>query len=159
MNSELGNLKIWLVANKLSLNITKTEFMIIGSRQRLSTIDKYDLKVGVDRDQIHKVSKTKSLGLTIDENLNWKYHNDYITAQKKIASCIGALKRMRDYVTKETEILIVPLQFGMAVLKHYVKNNKNYRIGRPVLLPARLMIFPLVLFLTNSTGIHCLLFI
>ena len=33
MNSELKNLNDWLIiANKLSLNITKSEFMIIGSR-------------------------------------------------------------------------------------------------------------------------------
>ena len=33
INSELENLNKWLVTNKLSLNIAKTEFMIIGSRQ------------------------------------------------------------------------------------------------------------------------------
>ncbi|CAB4007833.1 Hypothetical predicted protein, partial [Paramuricea clavata] len=33
INSELKKLKSWLEANKLSLNIAKTEFMIIGSRQ------------------------------------------------------------------------------------------------------------------------------
>ena len=32
INSELKNLNSWLIANRLSLNITKTEFMIIGSR-------------------------------------------------------------------------------------------------------------------------------
>ena len=31
MNSELKNRNDWLIANKLSLNITKSEFMIIGS--------------------------------------------------------------------------------------------------------------------------------
>ena len=30
INSELKNLNSWLIANRLSLNITKTEFMIIG---------------------------------------------------------------------------------------------------------------------------------
>ena len=35
LNDELSNLNLWLRANKLSLNITKTEYMIIGSRQRL----------------------------------------------------------------------------------------------------------------------------
>ena len=33
---ELNNLSCWLKANKLSLNVAKTELMIIGSRQRLS---------------------------------------------------------------------------------------------------------------------------
>ena len=33
-NSELTNLYSWLKANKLSLNIAKTEFMVVGSRQK-----------------------------------------------------------------------------------------------------------------------------
>ena len=36
INSELKNLNSWLIANRLSLNITKTEFMTIGSRQRMN---------------------------------------------------------------------------------------------------------------------------
>ena len=30
VNSELENLRKWLIANKLSLNVAKTEFMLIG---------------------------------------------------------------------------------------------------------------------------------
>ena len=36
MNNALANVNTWLRANKLSLNVAKTEsFMIIGSRQKL----------------------------------------------------------------------------------------------------------------------------
>lgn len=35
MNNELRNLNIWLVVKKLSLNFPKSEFMLIGSRQKL----------------------------------------------------------------------------------------------------------------------------
>ena len=45
MNSSLVNLNRWLIANKLSLNIAKTEFMVIGSRQRLATFDNHELYV------------------------------------------------------------------------------------------------------------------
>ena len=34
----IDNVHNWLRANKLTLNMTKTEFMLIGSRQRLSTL-------------------------------------------------------------------------------------------------------------------------
>ena len=37
INPELSNLNRWLKANELSLNVAKTELMIIGSRQRLDT--------------------------------------------------------------------------------------------------------------------------
>ena len=39
INSELKNLHQWLLANRLSLNVAKTEFMIIGSRQKLLVHD------------------------------------------------------------------------------------------------------------------------
>ena len=46
MNSELKNLNDWLITNKLSLNITKTEFMIIGSRQRVNASqDNIDIRI------------------------------------------------------------------------------------------------------------------
>ena len=34
--AELSKLSCWLKANKFSLNVAKTELMIIGTRQRLS---------------------------------------------------------------------------------------------------------------------------
>ena len=36
IKSDLENLNNWLVADKLSLNKAKTEFMIIGSRQKIN---------------------------------------------------------------------------------------------------------------------------
>ena len=71
MNTELKSLNTWLEVNKLSLNIAKTEFMVIGSRQRLATHGNLDLDVFVANKRIKRVSSSESLGLTIDKNLNW----------------------------------------------------------------------------------------
>ena len=38
LDKDLENVHNCLRANKLTLNMTKTEFMLIGSRQRLSTL-------------------------------------------------------------------------------------------------------------------------
>ena len=38
-NKDLLNVSEWLSANRLTLNQTKTEFMLIGSRQRISTFN------------------------------------------------------------------------------------------------------------------------
>jgi hypothetical protein len=38
LNEDLENINEWLISNKLTLNMTKTEYMLIGSRQRLSTL-------------------------------------------------------------------------------------------------------------------------
>ena len=34
LNTDLENVKKWLISNKLTLNAKKTEYMIIGSRNR-----------------------------------------------------------------------------------------------------------------------------
>ena len=67
---ELYNLSCWLKANKLSLNVAKTELMVIGSRQRLS-VQCNDLQIKIDDQIIKSVGHTKSLGLTIDAHLSW----------------------------------------------------------------------------------------
>ena len=45
INSELKHIDLWLKANKLSLNVTKTEFMIIGSRQKLQSLNDYTINI------------------------------------------------------------------------------------------------------------------
>ena len=35
INLDLERIRVWLAANKLTLNMTKTEFLLIGSKQRL----------------------------------------------------------------------------------------------------------------------------
>ena len=87
MSIELANLKEWLNVNKLSLNVAKTEFMVIGSRQRLATFDGHRINVFVGNDRIERVNSSKSLGLKIDENLTWKRHIDEIS--KKVSASIS----------------------------------------------------------------------
>ena len=38
LNEDLLNISKWLIANKLTLNMTKTEFMQISSRQKLKSL-------------------------------------------------------------------------------------------------------------------------
>ena len=83
MYPELNNLSSWLKANKLSLNVAKTELMIIGSRQRLSA-QCDDVEIRIDDQIIKRVVHTKSLGLTIDAHLSWSKHVEEIC--KKVSS-------------------------------------------------------------------------
>ena len=69
LTPELNNLSCWLKANKLSLNVAKTELMIIGSRQRLSA-QCDDVEITIDDQIIKRVDHIKSLGLTIDAQLS-----------------------------------------------------------------------------------------
>ena len=65
LNEDLARVEKWLTANKLTLNASKTEFMLIGSRQRLSTFHNPP-SLMIDGAPITHVTATKSLGVHID---------------------------------------------------------------------------------------------
>ena len=50
--------------------------------------------------QVSQVTTAKSLGVTIDDRLDWSGHIEKVT--KKVASGIGAIKRVRHLVPQAT---------------------------------------------------------
>ena len=99
LNDDLTNISQWLIVNKLTLNMSKTEFMVIGSRQRLYTFDSASVLL-INGAPVKQVESTKLLVLNTDEHLSWSVHVDAIS--KKIASGLGALKRIRPFVPLST---------------------------------------------------------
>ena len=71
LNYDLNRVCTWLSANKLTLNLTKTEFMLIASRQKLSTFPEIP-SFSINDHPMEQVSSTKS-GVHIDQNMNWEY--------------------------------------------------------------------------------------
>ena len=99
LNEELENVQRWLTAKKLTLNDEKTEFMLIGSRSRLASIDNGPiLKLGYRH--IRHVRYKKSLGMVLDEKLKWDKHDE--VQCKKISNSIALLKRARPFVPRHT---------------------------------------------------------
>ena len=78
LNRDLSNIPKWLLSNKLTLNTTKTEFMLIGSRQKLSTLSE-SLELSIDNVSIKQVSTSKSLGILIDDNMAWHSQIDTLS--------------------------------------------------------------------------------
>jgi hypothetical protein len=60
INVDLENVHQWLLANKLTLNKDKTEYMIIGSRQRISNLVT-DPKIELGESVIKRVHKYQKL--------------------------------------------------------------------------------------------------
>ena len=99
LNHDLGNLNKWFISNKLTLNTAKTEYMLIGLRQKLSTLSSQP-ELSIDNVPIEKVTTVKSLGIFVDENLRWQTHIDKLS--KTMVSGIGAIKRIRDFFPTPT---------------------------------------------------------
>ena len=104
VNSDLENLRKWLIANKLSLNVAKTEFMLIGSKPMIKNISDSCPNVYIENIQIKQVHECKTLGVTIDQHLSWKSNTENIC--KKVTAGISAIRRIKPFVDQDTLILI-----------------------------------------------------
>ena len=58
-NLQLLNLHCWLKASKLSLNVAKTEFMVIGSRQKLLAENHNEINIKLEDQVIRKVDSPR----------------------------------------------------------------------------------------------------
>ena len=63
----------------------ETEFMLIGSRQKLNNLPAPPA-VEINGTHINQLHSTKSLGIVIDENLTWVNHIDTLSKEKMLLS-------------------------------------------------------------------------
>ena len=83
--------------------MSKTEFKLIGSRQKLYTLNASTV-LNINGDPVNQVSTSKSLGIRIDANLTWDSHIEKLA--KKIVPGIAVIKRVRQFVPPATLHLI-----------------------------------------------------
>ena len=100
INHELDEYHIWLRANKLSLNIGKTKYMIFHSPRS----DTPQLSLLVNGQPIEKVSSFNFLGLLVDDNLSWNSHINSL--KTKLSSAIGMMHRLKHEFPSSTLQLI-----------------------------------------------------
>ncbi len=83
---------------KLSLNVPKCEFMIVGIYQSLAKVP--DNRICLNNEPLKQVTISKYLGMKIDSNLKWDDHINAIIP--KISSKIEILRSLRKIVSIET---------------------------------------------------------
>ena len=96
-NLIISNIKRYLEANYLHINIKKSNFIHFTSPR--SKKEKFGTNlIMFDSQPLIKVTETKFLGVIIDEKLDWKSHIKYIG--KKVSSTTRSLWEMRRIITK-----------------------------------------------------------
>ena len=96
LNEELNKINIWLKANKLTLNLDKSHYMVFYRGKRKIDLDSPSL----NHISLKKVKFTKFLGVIIDDQLKWTNHILYI--QNKIAKGFGIILRGRKFFNRKT---------------------------------------------------------
>ena len=97
MNSELRKLYVWLVANKLSINLSKTHYVLFRPGRLEPTICPELLLNG---SPLERKYSTTFLGVIIDSKLSWGEHISHI--KSKIAKNIGIISRARHALNDTT---------------------------------------------------------
>ena len=98
MNKELEHISNWFKANKLSLNINKTKWLIIHSSAKKRQMPSSLPELSIDKIIIKRDTTLKFLRVLIDENLTWKNHIDYVSS--KISKNIGILYKAREILNR-----------------------------------------------------------
>ena len=102
VNNMLLGLSTWLKANKLTLNISKTNAILFN--QKPSSNAEMKLYLQLENTKIKQVTHTKFLGLTVDSGLTWKNQSEIVIS--KLSSICGAIRRIASLLTKKTRKLV-----------------------------------------------------
>ena len=103
MNDELLKIVDWLTANKLSLNVKKTNYIIFHPYQKHLN---YDVNIKILDNRVNKYFNlerkeyVKYLGVMIDNHLSRKHHINYVAL--KISRNIGILSKLRHFIPPKT---------------------------------------------------------
>lgn len=98
INQELKEISNWFKANKLSINTSKTNYMILGTSHMVSNVNLQNIEIILDETSLNRVKHTKFLGLIIDECLSWKNQIDCVA--KTIARNIGVMNKLKHFIPK-----------------------------------------------------------
>ena len=110
INTELRNIQEWLNINKLSLNVSKTKYMIFHHYQRNITNIIPTLQINFE--PIERVMEFNFLGLTIDEHLSWKPHIQKIS--NEIARALGIMCRLKNFLPTH----VLRILYNSMILPH-----------------------------------------
>ena len=88
-NKELSYVTDWLNANKLTLNVEKSNLVLFRSTKK--TVETLNIKI--KGEQIQEKDYTKYLGILIDNKLSWNCHIKHVNL--KISKGIGILTKLR----------------------------------------------------------------
>ena len=99
----ISAIRCWMIKDKLKVNDSKTEFILIGTRQQLAKVDIKGLVVGDAT--ISPVTAVKNLGSWFDENMNMGCHMNKMC--KTLSFHLYNTRRIRKYLSKDSTQTLV----------------------------------------------------
>ena len=123
----MTQMNAWFITNKLTLNASKSTFIIFKSRY--SKISNLPNKLEFANSEISRSDSVKYLGLTLDEHLTFNQHVQNVC--NSIKRYFKIFYNIRRYLhIKQAEVLYYSMiysriKYGIAVYGHTSKSNLN----------------------------------
>ena len=86
VNTELKKVFIWMASNQLTLNVKKSQFMIVSNKRNIPK-----LSVKINEIPLVQCHSYKYLGIHFDDKLNWSTHVQNVC--NKVSKACGALAK------------------------------------------------------------------
>ena len=126
VNEQLNEVQKWCNANKLTINLKKTNCMFIKGQRRVIAVNGVLRLSNVD---INNVSVASFVGVQIDSSLSWKHHIDFVN--KCVRRKVGLLFKLRYFVPRYILVLLYKsfiqphIQYGIEVWGSSYKSRLN----------------------------------
>jgi len=123
-NKELDKASIWFKANKLTLNVSKTKYMVFRNRKMQLEENVCKLEIGgrsLERIGNHQKDKKKRffkfVGVKLDEYLDWTYQLDHVSS--KLSSANFVLSKFNN---------LLPISVRKLIYESLVKSHLSYNV-------------------------------
>lgn len=120
-NSELLKVSEWFAANKLTINIDKTKYMVFNHNNRTIALDHLDILI--ENQPLERIGSDmpnkyfKFLGIYLDDKITWDFQLKNI--QGKISAGNFALARVKN---------LIPTNIKMLIYNSLIKSHLEYGI-------------------------------
>ena len=123
----IKNVNEWFIANKLTLNVDKTSFIIFRSKR--NNINNLPDTISHENIKIKRETKIKYLGLILEEHLSWNQHVNEIC--NKLKCFFPLFYNIRQYLEKENirniyyTMIYSRIKYGSIITGQTTNENLN----------------------------------
>ena len=114
-NRELDKLYYWCTANRLTLNFSKSHFLLFSNKKIKEKLPPVVIKDAFQYQVLSRVDHFKFLGITYDEHMTFKYHTAKLT--QKMSHIAAMLNKAKDFL---------PISILKVLYYAYVHSSLSY---------------------------------
>ena len=103
LQTDLNVITTWYTDNKMVINTSMTNTMLITTQQRRHHLQNDRLSIALDKENLQQVNQHKVIGVVVEENLKWREHVNGVC--QKISQTFALFRRIKQFLPQWSRIL------------------------------------------------------